>query len=252
MFSGHKIFIKSGNLIETYEYEKQIPERRKSTVWGQRKSGKSADTGTNHRDRTAMQRSDSCIRRSRSAFRRLVGSNLFGTKNPILLTLTMFEVLPYEASVGVFHRFIARLRREEGKHFRYIAVPEFQKRGAVHFHVILWGIPHEKVETETTTRYFARLWLRGFCDCVATDGHPRLVSYLSKYLQKHMQDLRLGGKKAYYASRNIVRPMRISSRAELFEDYVKLIPVDNCLRKHEFTTQWLGRVIYKSYAVKIL
>jgi len=247
---GHKIMIKSGSLIELYTYEKELPVRRQSYYKPkkvERNSRNGSDgKGNDKRDRKLVCRHPRAIQRARGAFRRLIRANLFGTENPLLLTLTMFEVLSYESSSSFFHRFIARVRREEGKHFRYIAVPEFQKRGALHFHVMIWGLPQEYAETERHTRYFARLWLRGFCDCIKTDGHPKLVSYLTKYLSKHLQDLRLGGKKAYYASRNIVRPLRISNRLELFYDYKKVIH-STTFTERVFDTQWLGRCHYQRF-----
>lgn len=264
---GYRKMVKSGSLIEYWEYEKELPIRRKSPHF---KRGFSK--GGVKRDRSTAQRTPDNIRRARAAFRRLVRANLFGTEKPFLLTLTMLEVVPYEASSRLFHRFIARLRREEGQYFRYIAVPEFQKRGALHYHLLLWGLPahyactgyfakrgkkkyfietcDESRACESSTRYLARLWLRGFCDCIETDGHPKLASYLAKYLSKHLSDVRLGGKKAYFCSRNTVRPLSLSSRAEMFDDYKKLIPVDNPLRQFEFDTQWLGRAHYKSFVVE--
>jgi len=61
-----------------------------------------------------------------------------------------------------------------------------------------------------------------------------------------MQDLRLRGQKAYYASRNAVRPMSYGS-SSLSGFIPELIPNIAPSHQHEFDTYWLGRCIYKSY-----
>jgi len=220
-------------------------------------------------------RSFSSLRRAARSFRRIVRSNLGGADAPSLLTLTMYQELPLEASVHLFTAFIARLRRESQTEFRYIAVPEFQKRGAVHFHVLIWGLNHlachgyfkrdfrgkntfycetwQEEKCECTTRYCGRLWLRGFSDHFATDGSPKLVGYLSKYMRKTMQDVRLTGEKAYYASRNIMRPVSIAAptlalaKIEVIKQEV--IHSGELMNEREFDTPWLGRCTYKRFHI---
>ncbi|ARM72089.1 hypothetical protein LMxysn_0454 [Listeria monocytogenes] len=40
--------------------------------------------------------------------------------------------------------------------FDYIAVPEMQKRGAYHFHILLFGLPY------IHTSKYAKIWKNGF------------------------------------------------------------------------------------------
>jgi len=187
----------------------------------------------------------------------------------------MHQELPFRASVRLFTAFIARLRREAGKGFRYLAVPEFQKRGAVHFHVLVWGIDQnlgcvlhryrfrgkwhirhdcpKKKACERRLRFYSRLWLRGYADCRATDGSVKLAGYLSKYMSKAMRDFRLGGEKAYYASRNTLRPVSISADSlALFKLEViqqEVIHSGELMNEREFDTQWLGRCVYRTYKI---
>lgn len=239
---GYTKIIQSGTLLEVYRYEKNLPIRRSVPR-------QNTDRKRNNR---ITKRSFDSVRRAARAFRRIVRSNLVGNDVPSLFTFTMYQKLSYSTSVRIFTRFAARLRRVCGGEFRYIAVPEFQKRGAVHWHVLIWGLS-AYAKNERATRRISRLWQRGFVDCVITDGHPKLSGYLAKYMSKTMSDIRLGGKKAYYASRNILRPMSNSSGngsiQAVFDEHI--IPsVDNLLTTHEFSTQWLGRAIYQSYRLE--
>jgi len=267
---GYTKIVHYGDTLQVFEYEKNLPIRRKS---------RAANSYTK-RDRKNVTRSAHSIRRARVAFERVVRANIGGDANPTLITLTMHQKLSYGASSVIFTRFVARLRRRYGKTFRYIAVPEFQKRGAVHWHVLLWGFPIEYgcvgnirrkgskkifVETcseerqcERKTRRISRLWLRGFTDAIATDGSTRLAAYLSKYMSKSMQDFRIGHKKAYYASHNCLRPVSYTSATisgsaavKLALFHVKSAPVDNFpLQEREFDTEWLGRCNYKLFRIQ--
>jgi len=235
---GYTKIIQSGDFLEVYRYEKNLPIRRKI---------RSPDTYRKG-NRQDIERSPDSIRRAARAFRRLVRANLAGDVPPALLTLTMHQKLSYAASVRIFTRFIARLRRSAGREFRYIAVPELQKRGSWHWHVLIWGLGHYAQE-ERTTRYFARFWLRGFCDCVITDGHSKIASYLAKYLSKAMSNLRRSDTKTYYTSRNILRPVSIN--ASTLATYTKdqKIVIHN-LTKLEYDTEWLGKCEYNSYKIE--
>jgi len=235
-------WVQSGTLLERYEYEKNLPIHRRKPAKAQGRP----------RDRQFRPRSYQNLRRAERAFRRIVRANLVGDSKPALLTLTMLQELSLSASVKLFTAFIARLRRDHGQTFRYIAVPEFQKRGAVHFHVLVWGL-NQYAQEESETRYFARLWLRGFCDCVITDGSPKLAGYLSKYMSKSLQDIRLGGEKAYYASRNSLRPVSVSAHsvAEYKIEVIKqeVIHTGELLNERTFDTLWLGKCHYQRFLI---
>jgi len=239
---GYVKWIQSGSLLEQYEYEKSLPIRRKQKKVQRRSDGR----------KPVGRRSHSSLRRATRSFRRIVRANLIRNEKPTLLTLTMYQELPLKASSGLFTSFIARLRRESQTEFKYIGVPEFQKRGAVHFHVLIWGLNHY-AEKEHETRHFARLWLRGFCDCLITDGSPRLSGYLAKYMQKTMSDIRLSGEKAYYASRNIMRPVSIaaSTLANAKIEIIKqeVIHSGELMNERNFDTPWLGRCTYKRFHI---
>lgn len=239
---GYIKWFQSGTLLEKYEYEKNLPIRRKARKIDPR--------GT--RNRRMDKRSSDSVRRAQRGFRRLVRANLVGDAPPAFLTLTLFQVLPYAASCVLFTAFIARLRREQGQEFRYIAVPEFQKRGALHFHVLIWGL-NEYAAKESETRYFARLWLRGFCDCLVTDGSPRLSGYFAKYMSKSMQDVRLGGKKAYFCGRNTLRPVSISAgtlaQFKLEVIAQEVIHTGELTFEKTFDSIWLGRCHYSKYHI---
>jgi len=231
--------IQSGNTLEIYEYE-QAPKI--SANRPRKHVSKDADRGGS--DPSPQKRWDN-IRRTRKGFIRLVRANCTGDVNPSLVTLTMSAIVEIPEASKCFTRFAQSLKKRFGSGIRYIAVPEFQKRGAVHYHMLVWGIPEEVILHERNTRHLQNLWGYGYVDCLPTDGSPKLSAYLAKYMSKAMQDVRLVGKRAYNASSNVLRPSHF--KTAVVADYTQMIwGVDKeVLTTREFGTQWLGRCRYR-------
>jgi len=233
--------IQSGTMIETYLYERQPNPSR---LIGRQPRRKRI---------IPQERRPDAINRSRNAFRRLVRANLSPTKPPALITLTIHDA---EIDIGdaykAYTRFAFYFRRKYGQTVSLIAVPEFQKRGAVHFHILVFNWPYEAYKNERRTREVASLWPYGFVDVKRTDGNERLSSYLAKYMSKAMSDYRLIGKRAYSASRNVVRPVSLNTLLQT--SYVVKewgLGVDNFpIQERDYATMWLGRCIYRQYLLE--
>lgn len=245
----YRKLIQSGNLTELYEYERE-PQR---VVPRKNKRGRVAPWGTSQLTEAGLadwlqKRRVSSINRCRESFRRLVRANL-SKPPPVLLTLTMLDIVDLRTAYRCYHEFGQRMRRTCGVGPSWIAVPEFQKRGAVHFHVLIWDLPYELIESEADTRRIQNLWRYGYVDLVPTDGSPKLSSYLAKYMSKAMQDSRLLGKKAYSASRNILRPVSLNTPTSV--DFAcadwGITPEKKPDIDREYETQWLGKCRYRAY-----
>jgi len=205
-------------------------------------------------DKQAKVRAKANASRVKMAFSRLCASNLGGGDHPVLASLTyaenMEDVTRGRSDFAAFGRSI---RKTFGAHVRYISVLEFQRRGAVHFHALIWGLPADVVARERSARVVAKIWGRGFADLKVTDGSEKLAGYLGKYLSKSMSDSRLFGLKAYVASRNVKRPL-VDKFALLGPYFAGLVPGCDLstailLTSDEKETHWMGRAIYKRYFI---
>jgi len=252
---GYNKIVVTGDILELYQYEKDRP------IFKSRSEPREDDvpdevvgaSGEGSLPKGQLGRRPDHARRASASFRRLVRANLGGGQRPILLTLTYadnFEDLggAYRHLTAFFKAF--RSKDLGGTEFRYVCVPEFQRRGAVHFHALVWGLSPELCVSERRTRRIARLWGKGFVYLKETDGDSRLSSYLAKYMSKAFMEPRLAGKKAYVSSRNINRPvfiLGVSPVWPVLEDY----SVDNYpCEQREYLTQWLGRCRYRTYTLK--
>lgn len=202
-------------------------------------------------EKPAKIRSEANARSASLAFRRLIASNLGGSKPPIFATFTYAENhRDISRARKDFNAFAKRAATRFRNDFRYIVVCEFQKRGAVHLHALLWGISPRIFRQERRTRLVARMWLKGFVDLRKTDGSIRLAGYLSKYMRKTFADPALSGRKAYIASRNVVRPIIIKDAilAPHFHGIAQPDLSDAHLQDNkDYDTMWLGKCIYQRY-----
>jgi len=109
--------------------------------------------------------------------------------------------------------FFLRLRKVYPD-FEAIGVPEFHKSGALHHHLLLFGLPNTlgdvrrgritlAIGDERKTRQLAKLWKMGFLDCrrmnpnYGADDIARVAYYLAKYMVKGSGDLRLRGRRSF-------------------------------------------------------
>jgi len=232
----------NGSYLEQWQYEKAPkyhPVRRKRRVIERRQEG-FVDLKRRRLDN---------LRRTRKGFLGLVSINSSRGDRSALLTLTMVSIVDVATASKAFNEFSQTLRRLFGNGFRYIGVPEFQKRGAVHYHVIVWGLPDRVIENERDTRFLQHCWARGFLDCIPTDGSEKIAGYLAKYMQKAMFDERLGYKRAYLASRNVMRPVLFKAAAVVANSRAVLGCDLELIGDRSFGTDWLGMGRYLRYKV---
>lgn len=266
--------IHTGDILELYQYEKTP-----SITVNRNKRKRITPEGG--RPVIAPERRRDNIRRSRKRFIRLVRSNCDPATPPTLLTLTMFSIVDIKTASACLSRYTATLQRVVGPGFKYIGVPEFQKRGAVHYHLLVWGLPDELVFNESpyatwtrktfrqypaVRRFFAwcitksfrpdqargfrllqNLWACGFVDIMPTDGNGALAGYLAKYMQKAMHDGRLAGKRGFYASRNVLRPVLYKTATPLHLSKLIFGKSTELLTENSFSTEWLGECKYSRY-----
>ncbi|MES2216720.1 MAG: hypothetical protein V4481_05520 [Patescibacteria group bacterium] len=252
---GYNKLIKYADIIETYTYERPLPIRPR------------AKRGVSHRasvPRMASDRNDPLRQeqyegkrkdnatRASMVFRRLVSANLGGTDHPFLFTCT-YKENQTDIAKGYkdFSSFIKALRYKFGKQFRYIAVPEFQKRGAVHFHAMFWGLPDTLAQEERHTRLVGTIWGHGFVDVYHTDGHQKLSTYLTKYMTKTFTDYRLLGQKAYTCSRNLTRPEIVSGISNFgLDSALQESGADKAEVDKTYDTHRLGKGRHRIYKIK--
>ena len=148
-----------------------------------------------------------------------------------------------------FKKFIQRVKHKYGD-FRYLVVIQFQKRGAIHYHMLADFVFIEQAEIE-------KIWGNGFVwinDLLhANNGKPvdDVGRYICGYMNKKLDDLRLRGKKAYFTSKNIIRPKAIYENLSIEECKEKYSCDDKNLEfANSYMSEKNGRVDFYEFNKK--
>ena len=107
-----------------------------------------------------------------------------------------------------FRYFIDKIQRVY-KDLKYICIPEFQKRGATHYHLLTnIDVNNDLIYKQLDNEYFLHIkyWNDGFTkvDKLKNDI-KKIIGYISKYMTKDI-DNRLFNCHRYFYSRNLIRP----------------------------------------------
>ena len=180
------------------------------------------------------------ILRSKFQLQRIVKSNEEEFKT--FLTLTFAENL---GDVELANKKFAIWRTKVKsifKDFKYVCVPEFQKRGSVHYHLLTnieidkiynYSRRGKKLETQLIIpqnntdkhQYDVKFWSYGFTS-VFPMKDINVVGYITKYMTKDI-DNRLFGFRRYLNSNNLVKPKEHYVDISSDKDFLSLLERQN-------------------------
>jgi len=148
---------------------------------------------------------DDSLSRSRITLYRLIHANLrrHGDFPPVFLTLTyQINQQDIKQSNKDFRLYIKRLNFHLRTKLRYICVPEFQQRGAVHYHVMFFNIPFRQY------KFFQDTWGHGSTRIEKARDVKNLAAYMAKYLTKDTIIKTLKNNRILLTSRGLLRPQK--------------------------------------------
>lgn len=103
-----------------------------------------------------------------------------------------------------FMAFISNIKKLYGISLSYLAVKEYQKRGAIHFHLIVFNYTHNFLNwIFEKEKIIQPHWKHGFAHIKMIDNFDdlsKITNYMGKYMSKQKME---SGKKLYFTSRDI-------------------------------------------------
>lgn len=112
----------------------------------------------------------------------------------------------------------------------YVTVPEYHKKGGLHFHILIGGITLDELKATPALNKRGKqihkkgkaiwnigAWKKGFSTLSIIGNGEATNHYICKYITKQHADDRFFNKRRYYVSRNIERP-EIEKRVERIEN----------------------------------
>lgn len=223
----------SGSIVELYEYENSIVKGETNNVSG-RSVEANEENKTRHRKNT--------LERARRTVRRLINANVYAWgEMPKFLTLTFAEnVQDIKQANYEFKKFRQRLEYELDLKLKYVAVVEFQKRGRIHYHVVFFNLPYIQ------SNDLASIWGNGFIKINAISHVDNIGAYVTKYMTKDNDDERLKGKKSYFTSRGLKKPVeKYLNEKEIAKVKEKLS--HKKIYENTFENEYTGNILYTQY-----
>jgi len=152
-------------------------------------------------------RRESNLHACRQRIRRLVQSNagMYGQVTKFVTFTFKENVIDLAYANKEFGKFIKRLNYDLKIKSAYLSVVEFQKRGAIHYHVLFFNVPFVLNIAPT----FQSIWGHGNVDVRAISHIKNIGAYITKYLQKEVFDIRLSREKAFFCSKGLYKPLEI-------------------------------------------
>lgn len=162
-------------------------------------------------------------RKRKTKIRRIIKCNesYSFAKRPKFLTLTFKDCPTYEEASHCFDVFMKRLRYKYPK-LKYLCKLELQKRGSIHYHIVLFDTPFIDIQ------YIKKHWDNkyGSSNIEAIRSSRGMAFYISKYIEKQhdkdgniIVDIRLYGKRTLYVSQNCLRPIKLNDKLINTKDY---------------------------------
>lgn len=222
-----------GNVVELYTYEQPVVKSARPNHIG--RAGQNATTGETKR----MNR-EKVAARARQKIRRMANANFSNQSK--FITLTFADNV---TDLKIANREFVKARKRISRHLKtpleYIAVVEFQKRGAVHYHVLM-NCPY--IEHET----LARLWGHGFVKINRIDNVDNIGAYITKYMTKDNLDERLAGQKSYFMSHNLKKPETITD-SETIDEVLTDLDIKRVACSTSFDSEYYGTICYMQFVL---
>ena len=166
-----------------------------------------------------------------------------------------------------FNTFVTQWRRKKSD-FLYIAVPEFQKRGAVHYHVLSNLVPGndipksdpiithnlEKDKYYTIEYHDVPYWHEGWSsafDLKLTDDRFDVAAYMCKYMYKDIDNRLYAHQKIMHSNGLKMPDIYRLSENDLLNDFIASMFVKYDIASFDFHAKEKFQVSYSQMSVKL-
>jgi len=239
----------SGSVLELYNYQ--------SPVFYGAKDEELKKTEEKKQKREKGKISPSSVYRAKANLRRRITANGWAWRDnlgnkfmPMFITLTFKEnITDLKIAHKEFTDFIQRFNYlvNDGKavNLKYICVPEFQKRGAVHYHMILFNLP--KLSVYKLKKIHAT-WGQGSYRLEKITDIKKMIVYVAKYITKQMADERFFGQKKYFASKDLLKPVVVRDEATI-DEIMKFVPKESKTFENEWENEWTIKTTYQYFVL---
>jgi hypothetical protein len=153
------------------------------------------------RDQQNKERSE---RQAKKTIREICYNN-FDDKTSFLTLTYKSNMRDLKLAYYDLKKFIKKVNYNYNIKLKYLAVPELQERGAIHFHLILFSVP------KFPLKELAEIWGHGFIKLNKVKNSDHLFNYLLKYISKDINEKNLNSQKRFVSSRGLKKSLNYTT-----------------------------------------
>ena len=240
----------SGSVLELYDYQSPV-------FYGSKKE-KIIKVNKEKKKREKSEISPSSVYRAKANLRRLITTNGWAWQDengrkymPMFLTFTFKEnITDLKTAHKKFTNFIQRfnylVNENKEVNLKYVCVPEFQKRGAVHYHSIFFNLLKLSVPK---LKKIKATWGQGSYRLEKITDIKKMIIYVAKYITKQMADERFFGQKKYFASKDLLKPVIVRDEVTI-DEIMKFVPKESKTFENEWENEWTIKTTYQYFVLK--
>ena len=192
--------VECGNVIEIYKYSNPICTGYKVS------KPKEPREQTEQVKQENLQRS---IKRSKRKIFELVNTNYVEGKSSFLTITFKENITDYDLAFNYWTRFKKKVEYHYKIKLQYCGVVEFQKRGAIHFHICLFNVGYmeqEKLYNMWNSIVPGGINIQGIKNNQCDNVGAYMTHYMNKDLENSFGKDEYKGKKRYFYSRGLKEP----------------------------------------------
>ena len=196
----NKKIVVCGNVVEIYDYSEKILKGYSNKIEKEKRE---------QTDEVKKENYARSIKRTKRTIRELVNCNFHNSYSSFLTLTFKDNITDYDIAFNFWKRFKQKVEYHYKIKLSYLGVVEFQKRGAIHFHICLFNVPY--LEHSRLYGMWNSVCPGGvYIERVNTDTCDNVGAYVTKYITKDSEaffDNEYKGKKRYFSSRNLNKPI---------------------------------------------
>jgi hypothetical protein len=213
-----------------------------------------------------LKSADNSANRRKTTVRRLIETNLKAWGYPVFLTITYAENFQDREQAKIdFDYFLKKIcyhygdkagQNKKRKWLKYVAVIEYQERGAIHFHTVIFNLPYIHA-TE-----LADLWGHGSIHIQKVrkdtiEEYRKVIGYMCKYMTKTFYDdeetektgklVASPNQNGYLRSKGLHKPQELYFSKDETDKLESLLKEFDIGFESQFINDYTGNVEYKHY-----
>lgn len=147
------------------------------------------------------------LRRTKQTIYDIARSNSWEYFATFTFSSRKIDRMNYRLCLDRLRVWLQNFRSRKAPDLKYLFVCELHKKGGIHMHALLSGVPDQQIKLAFYGRYFLPAYnVLGISDISRIRDHERVTSYITKYITKELLQIPDLSRFRYFCSKGLQRP----------------------------------------------